>query len=373
MSVRRKYLSAVCMAAVGLSLTSCHVNTKPDHPQVRESFSDRKAPRDNQLASSGALANVGDTSSFQPINKVTLSEKSQSDKSSKGLISGIFGGSSTNSDRAPAGNHITSDSSTPASGDEDFFSRLYKRLFASEDEVMQVAQVRFMPRDNHMHSTSQGSSESSYSFYELGDEIGQNIVVAQITPPAPPSIGGVPQPPVPPAAPAGIAQAPTPQVVIPEPPKVVVQDATKVIEEKMQAQQVTAPVVTNENPAQKEMVVPTQKSVDAPMVATPVVPSDAEMKSHANEGKPEFKDVPKAPKAETKKAKPAKKKVVKKKKPDYSDTKYKDPINSVSPEEYRPQEPDSKIEIRNGKHVYTGTLGELKHCDKSDSDSDYRY
>lgn len=357
MSVGSKYLSTVCMAVVVLSLTSCHVNTKPDHPQVRESFADRKAPRDNQLASSGALANVGDTSSFQPINKVTLAEKAQSSKDSKGLISGIFGGSSSTSDRAPAGNIHSSDSSTPASGDEDFFSRLYKRLFASEDEVMQVAQERFIPRDNQMHSTSQGSSESSYSFYELGDEIGGNIVVAQMTPPPPPSLGNVPQPPTPPA---GMAQAPAPQVVIPEPPKVV-------------APETTSSAVTPEPTAQKEMVVPAQKTTESPMVTTPVIPSDAEIKAHANEARPEFKDVPKTPKAEVKKTKPAKKKVVKKKRPDYSDTKYQDPINSVSPEEYRPQEPNSKIEIRNGKHVYTGSLGELKHCDNNDSDADYRY
>lgn len=357
MSVGSKYLSTVCMAIVVLSLTSCHVNTKPDHPQVRESFAERKAPRDNQLASSGALANVGDTSSFQPINKVTLAEKAQSSKDSKGLISGIFSNSGSSSDRAPAGNLHSSDSSTPASGDEDFFSRLYKRLFASEDEVMQVAQERFIPRDNNMHSTSQGSSDSSYSFYELGDEIGGNIVVAQMTPPAPPSLGNAPQPPTPPTAmQAQIA----PQVVVPEPPKAVVQEAPR-------------PVVIPEPSAQKEMVVPEQKPAEAPMVTTPAVPSDAEIKSHATEEKPEFKDVPKTPKAEVKKAKPVKKKVVKKKKPDYSDTKYRDPINSVSPEEYRPQEPNSKIEIRNGKHVYTGSLGELKHCDKNDSDSDYRY
>ncbi len=164
-----KYLSSVALIAMTFGFTACAA-MKPDHPQVRESFSERRSPRDNMLAASGAFGEKKEkTSAFQPITPTSVIENTSA--SVNQAVSQV-------TFSQPVSTGVTeqkSSSGSSSTGDTGFFSRFVDKISSSFKTSSNDA-VKRQPKSsayamNANYSDVEQGSKMGYSFYELADEI----------------------------------------------------------------------------------------------------------------------------------------------------------------------------------------------------------
>jgi len=352
-SMEKKLLTSVSLVSL-LFAVACG-SFKPDHPQVYQSFKDRRVPKENVMAESGALGKdqAKNDSNFRPY----------SGKSTVASTAGSRAAMQDNTDllatRAPAANSramASADQPAPksdssANNSDSIMDKFLKWLNASAEPTVEVASLgKRMPTDN-MQSMAynvvldgQGSA-NSYSYYEMAHEVSASSgEFGQIQNPDSyvelAQSAGTPQPPAfadptPPAAPAPVQPTPA-------------QPAVK------------APVQPAPAPAH-------------PMVAVPKEPTLDEMKTHsAEQPQPDLKNIPQPPKEFTKQPDAAakdsanvkpestkKKKTVKRKKAKavkaqryYS----QDPGQYGQPNQEGIRDRTSSLQYVDGKPVVTGYL-----------------
>jgi len=280
--MEKKLLTSVSLAAL-LVAVACG-SFKPDHPQVYQSFKDRRVPKENVMAESGALGKdqAKNESNFRPYSGKSAAS------ASNGSVA-IQKDSDLLATRAPAANSramASADQPAPKSDSsssnvDSVFDKFLKWLSASAEPTVEVASLeKRMPNDNMQSMVynvvldGQGSA-NSYSYYEMAQEVPVSTgEFGQIQNPesymelaqssaTPAQAIADPTPPSPPTQPAPVQPAPTqPAVKAPVQP---------------------APVQTH------------------PMVAVPKEPTLDEMKTHsATQPQPDLKNIPQPPKEFTK-------------------------------------------------------------------------
>lgn len=382
-------------ACIALILSGCAINTKPDHPQIRESFAERRIPRDNSLAASGALGIQNEEGSFIGIDGSKIGNaKNDESSSSGGYLSNIFGSSSTsNSNRAPTNKNAD---------DGSFFDRLWKKLFSenSQESSMQVAQNRHYPAENITNQElGQGSSAPVQSnYYESASDIlptasTQAVTSADLDPihneskaVSDAKYGYL-------LANGNIAHSISSQIsseevaeswknVMSEENPIHVAAATptkpgyqKHMDTPLASREEIHNTLRNSKPVEHK-VNPTEP--EAPMARTDEfhsshkVPSVDELRQKSYEIEPpKLTDVPhKSKQVHT--AKPTSKQpatsghqvtkpvkaMTKEERQIY--TKYRDPINDVDPKAYEGKDPAAGLDYDDGKHYVRGTLGTIK-------------
>lgn len=325
----QKILTTVALVAFSLQLAACSA-LKPDHPQVRESFEKRRAPRDNMMAANGTLVEQK-ASNFQSINPTRVIDNRAPAEALK--VPANVPPSVTNIIQQPPTAAPSSSGSSGQTGN--FFERLWKKIsYAQPTQNIQVA-VNVIPETE----IEQGSASNSYSYYEMANEVlpahpvhavkeakirtissdfgyltspegGYNIINAaqavdapvMPTPPVAPA-PAAPPPPAPPSAPAPEApmiQAPTPSAAAPTPPPVntpVVPLTQAPVASTEPAPQ--APELPRMEPSSAPVVPAAPKPMpthSAPMPKAPHVPSNEHIKSSTqNSQEPELNQVPPKP------------------------------------------------------------------------------
>jgi hypothetical protein len=348
-----KYLSTVALIAITLELSACAA-MKPDHPQVRESFGDRRAPRDNMLAASGAFGEKKEDtgSAFQAIVPTSVVENRS------GILPSAVS-QVTHSQPTSTGTTQSAPSSSSAnSGSGDFFSRFADKI-SSAFKTSSVEASKRSPKSNAYamnasYSDVEQGSKSGYSFYEIADEIlpsnpvhtiyhqeipsltsekslvknaefgyiskSDRVHLAQADTSATPAVPAAPsfptdasknvapapsQPAAPVATAPAVMSAPvvsstpaqpititTPTPTIPAPAPVI---AAPVMETKVVPQ---APELPSATPAQQPVVsTPAAPSVSsAPLTVVPSTPSVSDIKEKSSQQpEPQLKDTPKVP------------------------------------------------------------------------------
>ena len=358
-SMEKKLLTSVSLAAL-LFAVACGA-FKPDHPQVYQSFKDRRAPKENVMAESGALGKTEakNESNFRPY-------------SGKGAVASTAGSKAAQRDsdmvatRAPAANSRSiayaeqpaPRSESSASNSDSIVDKFLKWLSASAEPTVEVTSLeKRTPSDNaqsvvyNVALDGQGSA-NSYSYYEMAHEVPatsgefgqiQNadsyLELAQNTVTPPPVIAD----PTPPTSPTAAPAQPAPAHPAPAQPAA-----------KAHAQ--PAPVPAH------------------PMVAVPKEPSLDEMKTQsATQPQPDLKNIPQQPKEFTKQPDAAankdsaavtpdsakKKKVVKRKKAKAVKAQRRydsDPYQYGQPNPEGIRDRTSSLQNINGKPVVTGYL-----------------
>lgn len=407
-----KYLSTVALIAITFELTACAA-MKPDHPQVRESFGDRRAPRDNMLAASGAFGEKKEDtgSSFQPIVPTSVVENRS------GILPSAV---SQVTHPQPTSTGITQSapsSSSNTSGSGDFFGRFVDKI-SSAFKTSSVDASKRSPKSNAYamnasYSDVEQGSKSGYSFYEIADEIlpsnpvhtisqqeipsltperslvknaefgyiskGDRVHLAQADTSATPAVPAAPSfptdaskniapAPSQPAAPAATAPAVSAPVVSNTPAQPVTTPTTVIAAPVMESKVVPqAPELPSSTPVQQPVVsTPVVPSVSsAPLTVVPSTPSVSDIKEKSQQQpEPQLKDTPKIPeefKSQT--SEPVKMEEPKKEEPVIEKPKPKKKavkkIKLPKEESRDPvaQNPNSQtIYMMNGKKVTTGFL-----------------
>ncbi len=164
-----KYLSSVALIAMTFGFTACSA-MKPDHPQVRESFSERRAPRDNMLAASGAFGDKKEkTSAFQPITPTSVVENSAAPITQ--AVSQVTFSQPVSTGVAEPQSSLGNSSA----GDTGFFSRFVDKISSSfktsSNDVIKRQPKASAYAMNANYSDVEQGSKMGYSFYDLADEI----------------------------------------------------------------------------------------------------------------------------------------------------------------------------------------------------------
>lgn len=342
-----KYLSSVALIAMTFGFTACAA-MKPDHPQVRESFSERRSPRDNMLAASGAFGEKKEkTSAFQPITPTSVIENNSASVS-QAVSQVTFS--------QPVSTGVTeqkSSSGSSSTGDTGFFSRFVDKISSSFKTSLNDAMKR-QPKSsayamNANYSDVEQGSKMGYSFYELADEIlpsnpvhkvvhqeipslvsekslvkntefgyisnANRVHLAQASTPTVPSTT-----PVPPVIESNKNIAPTPNLPkAPQstPPVIVPSTATAAIDSKAApaapaVQAPATPVITetkvvpqapempstNPTPAAPAVTAPVvqEAAPSKPLTDVPATPSMSDLKEKTQQQpEPQLKDTPKVP------------------------------------------------------------------------------
>jgi len=174
------FISAVSLLAFSLQLTSCSI-MKPNHPQKKQSFKERRAPRDNMLAASGAFGiKDEDSTDFQPIipsevtnNKGPTIEPGTSSVTYKGDYSNTFQSYTQ---------QLPSNSGSSSSSGGDFFKDMSNKLnsfFSSENNLeiqINPVDLKYASTTDNSFKIAQGDATSETSFYEMGEKISNNDI-----------------------------------------------------------------------------------------------------------------------------------------------------------------------------------------------------
>ncbi|MFI4984148.1 MAG: hypothetical protein ACHP6I_03000 [Rickettsiales bacterium] len=148
--MNHKLLTTVALVALSLQLSSCSP-LKPDHPQVKESFKERRAPRDNTMAASGSLSDQK-SSNFQPVNPTKVIDNSPT----------------TATTIVPAAIPQIPSSLPSATTPGNFFDRLWGKFSAIN---LPATATKVATRKPSEANVEQGSTSSGYSYYDMANEI----------------------------------------------------------------------------------------------------------------------------------------------------------------------------------------------------------
>lgn len=384
----------VLLAVLSCIVSACQINTKPDHPQIRESFSERRAPRDNGLAESGALGDNAENNFKGVRNEKVGSALNNGSSNRKNYSTGFLGQTLGNTGSSSS---TSSSSSSSSSGDESFFSKLWNKLFSENEQNFDNKYInveRSYPVANLNQSkkkVAQGSSSQKLSYYEKADEIlpanlTKRVETSSIDPIQNESkavsdakFGYM-------LANGDITHSISSQQNIESMnagswqntmsdsnPMRVSENKNPVVDldKPLSSSEEIHNSIRNYSPPKKEGE--TTNNSTQPEEINKDIPSIDELRKKSEEIKaPELKDVPKTPeikKVEPKKATPVKPKPYSKKKNikktqvshnNIDPTKYRDPINDVNPHSVEIKEPNAHVEIDEGRHVVRGSLGTIK-------------
>jgi len=371
----------IVLASIAISTSGCNVNTKPDHPQIRESFSERRVPRDNTLAASGALGGENQEGSFMGVHdsKVgTAYDKndspSSSSSSSNSFFGKTFGGSSSGSSTS------SSSSSSSSSSNDSFFSRIWKKLFSQNEVVatnFKVAENRHYPAEHIANApVGQGDSDiQSENFYTTASEIlpintVQKISASELDPIhneskaiANTKYGYL-------LANGDIAHsisAKTSLDNVPNTWKNVMSDSNPI---HVAEASMHSPVANLEKPLSSEEEISNTLRNSSPSKGNPNAPETPKARVEGSDDIPSIDELRKKsenmepPKLSDIPPKPEKKPVARTPTPPHADkmkdTKYRDPIKDVDPSKFENKDPRAELEIDNGKHLVRGTLGSIR-------------
>ncbi len=178
-----KLLSSV---AVTMLLSACGASMKPDHPQVYESFKDRRPPKENIFLEEGKAAPTHRKTNFRAYTGRTVDSKDQkySDDQNSGLQDSRHRTDMNSVQGQPQQSSTTSQGAVNSSNNTNtrpsFWDRLkdkFSSLSTSASPEHTMVAARKVPIENEIqiaqiqeYHVAQGST-NSYSYYDSADEI----------------------------------------------------------------------------------------------------------------------------------------------------------------------------------------------------------
>lgn len=153
----RKYFNVNLMALCATSIIccSCGINTKPEHSQVYEDFSNRRPPRENQLILDGAYSNTKTqpSSNFNRYSgKVDESGSSNHD---------------TQNNKSNQNVNIKNNGDAQQNDGSSFYERLKNKFSSSSPNVM----PKLSFRQNNFEQTVEQGDADNYTYYDLAESI----------------------------------------------------------------------------------------------------------------------------------------------------------------------------------------------------------
>jgi hypothetical protein len=182
MKRRQLLLKPLSSAALSLLLSACGATMKPDHPQVYQSFADRRPPKENIFLEQGNLSGLPKhrSSQFNSYTGRTIESKAQAEAEKSGQPTDFTNVKPQSQPQPKPGEQNSIQNENRSSANPSFWDRLkdkFSSLGTSTSPNSTAIAERKTPIENQIQLAqlqdefiAQGSS-NTYSYYDMADAI----------------------------------------------------------------------------------------------------------------------------------------------------------------------------------------------------------